>query len=408
MVKEPKRLLHDFKGLGFSKIGYFKEVRSKIKQLERLNIELAGRHNKLEAILNSISDGLTILDRNLNIVYVNNVQKTMFPETSLVGKKCYNTFYRKNNICSNCPALRTLETGETLRDEVLIREGEFAGRYYEWTTSPIKNPFGKVDEIMLLMRDITDRKEYEFKCVQADRVAAIGFLAAGIAHEINNPLTSIAGFSEGLLKRLRNMDEFSDKNMLMSFRDYLKIINNEAYRCKDIARNLLEFSRSSTDDYEIINIDQIVNDATSLVRQHAKDSNIKTVIKNNLVTGFNKVLGNESQLKHMFLRLFNGAFKAMEDGGELTVVAENDGNIIQILISDTGGGFSQRFFGGTFDLSGMRKQIGDGLALDLSICYSIIRNHKGEIQFNSMGGKGSTLTLRFPAILPQADRVQKA
>ena len=109
----------------------------------------------------------------------------------------------------------------------------------------------------------------------------------------------------------------------------------------------------------------------------------------------------------MFLRLFNGAFKAMEDGGELTVVAENDGTMIQIFISDTGGGFSQRFFGGTFDLSGMRKQIGDGLALDLSICYSIIRNHKGEIQFNSMEGKGSTLTLRFPAILPQADRVQK-
>ena len=115
MVKEPKRILHDFKGLGFSKIGYFKEVRSKIKEFERLNIELAGRHNKLEAILNSISDGLTILDRNLNIVFVNNVQKTMFPEISLIGKKCYKTFYRKNNICSNCPALRTQETGETLR-----------------------------------------------------------------------------------------------------------------------------------------------------------------------------------------------------------------------------------------------------------------------------------------------------
>jgi PAS domain-containing protein len=86
---------HDLKGIGFSKIGHFKEVRAKIKELEKLNIELAQRGNRLEAMFNSMSDGLTILDRNLNIVFANHVQKKMFPAISLIGQKCFTTYYRK-------------------------------------------------------------------------------------------------------------------------------------------------------------------------------------------------------------------------------------------------------------------------------------------------------------------------
>jgi two-component system, NtrC family, sensor kinase len=400
MENRRKTSTHDFKGLGFSKIGYFKEVRSKIAELERLNLELARRHNQLETIFNSMSEGLTILDRDLKIVFANRVQKSMFPAISLIGQKCYKLFYRKENICRNCPALSTMETGETSRGEVMIREGELAGHSYEWTTSPIKNPVGNVDEILLIMRDITQRKDYEFKIMQANRMAAIGFLAAGVAHEINNPLTSIAGFSEGLLKRLSKLQELRNNKILASFREYLEIIHNEAYRCKDITRRLLEFSRSSTDDYEIIEIDKIISDTVSLIWQHAKDSNIKIIVKNNLAKDFNKVLGNESQLKHVFLSLFNTGFRAMEDGGALTVEAKNDGNRIQICISDSGGGYSQKFSHRIFDLSWTSKQMDSGSALDLSICYRIIKNHKGEFQINRMEGKGSTLTLHFPAILP--------
>ena len=248
----------DFKGIGFSKLGHFKEVRSKIKELEKLNVELAQRGNRLEAMFNSMSDGVTILDRNLSIVFANHVQKNMFPAISLIGQTCFSAYFRKNKICKNCPALQTVSTQETRRGEVLIKAGEFCGRYLEWTTSPIKDPLGSVEEIILLMRDITERKEYEFKLMQADRMAAIGFLAAGIAHEINNPLTSIAGFSEGLLKRLGSIEELLDPKKFATFREYLKIINNEAYRCKDIIQNLQDFSRSSEDNYDVIRIDKIL------------------------------------------------------------------------------------------------------------------------------------------------------
>ncbi|MCP4022242.1 MAG: PAS domain-containing protein, partial [Desulfobacteraceae bacterium] len=97
----------DFKGLGHSKIGYFKQVRSKIKELENLNLKLSRRHNRLEAVFNSMDSGLAILDRDLNIVYANHIQKQMFPGISGGDGKCYRVFHQKEDACQNCPALKT-------------------------------------------------------------------------------------------------------------------------------------------------------------------------------------------------------------------------------------------------------------------------------------------------------------
>ena len=400
MNRNQKNPAIDFKGIGFSKIGHFKEVRAKIKELEKLNVKLAQRGNRLEAIFNSMSDGVTILDRNLNVVFANYVQKKMFPDVSLIGKKCFTAYYRKNKLCKNCPALQTIQTQETQRGETLIKAGEFSGRYLEWNTSPIKDPQGNVAEIVLLMRDITDRKDYEFKLMQADRMAAIGFLAAGIAHEINNPLASIAGFSEGLLKRLSKMEKLIDSEYLSTFKEYLNIINNEAYRCKDIIGNLQDFSRSSEDDYEIIQIDQLIDATASLFRRHAKDNHISIITKYNLATGFKHVLGIDSQLKHVFLNLFNNAFRAMENGGKLTVQARNDGNSIEIQIADTRDGPRYELPQNLYDPSCLSKPIGKTSSLDLSICHHIIQHHKGEFKVMNNEGPGITFILRFVANLP--------
>jgi two-component system, NtrC family, sensor kinase len=399
MSKETTSTEYDFKGIGFSKIGYFKEVRSKITELEDLNIELARRHNKLEAIINSMSSGLIILDQNLNIIFANKVQASMFPGVPLIGQECFRALYRKTRRCRDCPALKTLETHDTYRGEILIKEGGFAGRYYEWTTSPIKNPFGQVSEIVLLMRDITRRKEYEFKLLQADRMAAVGLLAAGIAHEINNPLTSIAGFSEGLLKRLKDLRGPVDRKKLEMFKKYLDIIFNEAYRCKDIIQNLLEYSRKSGDDTEILDVDQIINDTLSLIRQHAKDNKIKITVKDNLATGFNRIVGNETQLKHMFLNLFNSALRAMEGGGELSTIARNSGNIIEITVgynrdeAESTDGASQ-------DQLCSSEASQDSSAMDLSICYNIMGHHGGDLHLERFPGGARKFVLQFPSVVP--------
>ena len=391
-----KQQIHDFKGIGYSKIGYFKEVRKKITELENLNLKLAQRRNRLEAIFNSIGDGLTILDRNLNIVFANRIQQAMFPGVSLIGRKCFQAYYHKDDICKNCPSLKTMANDETLQGEVFIKNGKFAGHYFEWTTSPILDQNGRVAEIILLMRDVTKRKDYEFKLMQADRMAAIGFLAAGIAHEINNPLTSISGFSEGLLKRLKNIEGDEVGKKLESFKEYLEIIHAEAYRCKNIIQRLQEFSRISGDDFEPLQIDRIIRDTVALFRQHAKDSKIIISFENRLTKGFGTIIGKESLLKHLFLNLFNHAFLCMEDGGALKLTSSNNDKNAEIQISHTGCVKPDRYHVNIFDPSCMTQATGDGNPIDLSICYHIVQHHKGDIQFSSKVDQGATFTLRFP------------
>lgn len=389
---------YDFRGIGCSKIGYFKEVRSKISELEKLNIELATRHAKLDAIINSISDGLTILDRDLNITFVNKVQTALFPEKPLVGRPCYEALYHRSSSCKNCPALKTLETHETYRGEVLMRTGPFVGHHYEWTISPIVSPFGKVTEIILVMRDVTQRKEYEHTLLQADRMAAVGLLSASIAHEINNPLTSIAGFSEGLLKRIKKHD--LDRE---SFREYLEIIVSESYRCKGIVQNLLQYSRKSVDEPELLSIDQILNDTVSLLRQHAKDHKIRISVKNMLAAGMGNVVGKEAQLKHLFLNIFNLAFRAMENGGRISAVQRNSGDRIEVLISvETENLCAPRWEELVSTTCSPHASVHSS-PINLSVCYTIMRNHDGKLSFELQGEGKGLFRITFPASMLKHD-----
>jgi two-component system NtrC family sensor kinase len=398
MVKESTSRSIDFKGLGYSKVGHFKQVRAKIKELEDLSSELAQRHNELEVIINNMTDGLTILDRHFNIVFTNSVQRAMFTPGPLIGEKCHEAFYQKKEVCRDCPAMRTMEGRVTLRGEVVISKGEHAGRCIEWATSPIEGPSGLVERTIMLMRDITDRKEYEYNLMRADRMAAIGLLAAGIAHEINNPLTSIAGFSEGLLKRLGTIPEFKDGRVLAYFQDYLQIINNEAYRCKDIIENLIRFTRSPSEDHEKLDLNRIVNETTTLIRQHAKDNGVKVNIRNEVGINHHWIVGNESELKHMFLNLLNNALDTTEETGMLTVITKSSGTSMQVIISNMRDDTPAELQRQALNPPRTTNPGAGGTPLGLSICYSIMQRHKGDIQVNTIKGKGTYFVLFFPAV----------
>jgi PAS domain S-box-containing protein len=385
----------DFKGIGYSKIGFFKETRSKIKELESLNIELVRRHNKLEAVFNSISDGLTILDRDLTIVFANKVQKTNFPDADLVGKKCYKAFFNKSSACRDCPVLRTIESQQNFTGEILVHDAGEKGRYYEWTTSPVQDPAGRVYEILLLMRDVTERKEYEYKLMQADRMAAIGFLAAGVAHEINNPLTSIAGFSEALLKRLKNISGEFNHKLFVAFEEYLDIINTEAYRCKEIIFNLQDFSRNSKDDFEILSIDEVIRDTLSLFRQRAKDNNIRISYDSQLDPVKEAIHGKKSQLKHLFLNLLIRAFKSVEEGGRMWIKALSKDKQVKVALYDNGRSSDRAYTKETTE--NPEGFSGSSSDVDLSICYNIVQHHKGVMRFEMSEEMGEVLTICFPA-----------
>lgn len=270
----------------------------------------------------------------------------------------------------------------------MFKKGPLTGRYTEWTTSPISDAFGRVDEIILIMRDITERKEYELKLMQTDRMVSVGFLATSLAHEINNPLTSIAGFSEGLLKRLKVQQLMQDERAQAAFRDYLEIINSEAYRCKDIIQNLREFSSNASDEYQSIHIDRIIQETLSLIRQHAKDHQIAINFENRLASGFNQLVGKNGHLKHLFLNLFKQLFNTLPAGQQLHITARNDGEIIDIILSDPDGSLS-RELGECPSAQSMDGCFTKGPErMDLSICCDIIRSHQGDIRSMPATGEG--------------------
>ncbi len=398
MSRDPKSERYDFKGLGFSKIGHFKQVRAKIKELENIG-------NEREAIINNMSDGLTILDKDLNIVFANKIQQDLFQDNALIGKKCFAACFQQSKSCSHCPALTTFATEKTLSGEIVINQNGQAGRYFEWSTSYIKDPSGCDPKIILLMRDVTKRKENEFELMRADRLAAIGLLVAGIAHEINNPLTSIAGFSESLLKKLKTSSEFADNQLTTAFKDYLEIINQEAYRCSNIIRNLILYSQESSDDFTLVDIAPIIQDTILLIRPYAKDNGIQIILNNGQEPGVRYLVGNESHLKHLFLNLFNYALEAMADGGRLVVLTQTASNELEVLISN----MDAESLAKTVSNGGRSKatqpfQIAKpgtgGTPLSLSVCYSIVQYHRGQLIMKHFKDRKFVFTLKFPAINP--------
>jgi two-component system NtrC family sensor kinase len=398
MSRDAKRETYDFKGLGFSKIGHFKQVRAKIKELENIG-------NEREAIINNMSDGLTILDKDLNIVFANKIQQDLFQDNALIGKKCFAVCFQQSKSCSDCPALITFATEKTLSGELVINHSGQDQRFFEWSTSYIKDPSGCDPKIILLMRDVTKRKEHEFELMRADRLAAIGLLVAGIAHEINNPLTSIAGFSESLLKKLKTSPEFTDNQLTMAFQEYLEIINEEAYRCSNIIRNLIHYSQESSDDFTLVNITPIIQDTILLIRPHAKDNGIQIILNNGQTPEAHYLVGNESHLKHLFLNLFNYALEAMVDEGRLVVLLRTASNELEILISNMeaealGKAVNSKERSEATTPFQIAKPGTGGTPLSLSVCYSIVQYHRGQLIMQHFKGSKFLFILKFRALTP--------
>ncbi|MDM8538420.1 hypothetical protein QUF70_16820, partial [Desulfobacterales bacterium HSG17] len=176
-------------------------------------------------------------------------------------------------------------------------------------------------------------------------------------------------------------------------------INNEAYRCKEIIERLRDFTRNSSDEYESVEIDKIIKNTLVLIRQHAKDNNIRIDFQNHLSTGFNKILGKEPQLKHLFLNLIKNLFNVPDKGGAFSIITRNDGDRIEIIISDPKGFLSDELSESSLYSLSAAQEVENEMTLDLSICYSIIQHHKGDIRSKHTQEHGNTVMLMFPAIL---------
>ena len=238
------KFLDTLLGIESSKIGFYAEVKQKIQELEAANLSLRTKKTELQAVFDAISDCVVIYDRGGQVQYRNHLTPRLFPEETLHGKGCRALFHpERAEDFGSCPVGRALR-GESCQISFTVARQNAKNLYFDVTATPIADPGGG-NRALVFIRDVTERRAREMQLLQAEKMSSIGMLAAGVAHEINNPMTSVAGYAEALQRRLRDAPGLLNDSRLKDFPGYLDVIVREVYRCKAIIDSLLSFSRKS-------------------------------------------------------------------------------------------------------------------------------------------------------------------
>ncbi|MFP5240640.1 MAG: sensor histidine kinase, partial [Acidobacteriota bacterium] len=234
--------------------------------------------------------------------------------------------------------------------------------------------------------------------------ATIGMLAAGVAHEINNPLAAISGFAEGIMRRIPKLRQ-GETDPLEAVEDYLDTILRECERCQDIVHSLLTFSRPVSAGFSPLSLNDIVADTLKLLNSHLKNKDRRFTLHTELAYDLPLIYGDEPQLKQVLLNLLTNAMDALEneDGRStednlITIRTYADGQEgAGLVVSDSGCGIPTENLDKLFEPFFTTKPVGKGVGIGLSTCYGIVKEHCGEILVFSEQGKGSRFIVRLPA-----------
>ena len=237
------------------------------------------------------------------------------------------------------------------------------------------------------VQDITERKQMEKQLIVTDRLASVGELASGIAHELNNPLTGVIGFSQLLL----------DKDVSDDVKEDLRIISSEAQRATQVVKGLLAFARKHAPVKQLVNINSIIDKVLELRAYEQKVSNIQANTR--FAPDLPEVMADYFQLQQVFLNIIINAEHFMIEAhgkGTLTIATEKVGDIITASFTDDGPGISREDLVHVFDPFFTTKEVGKGTGLGLSICHGITTEHGGRIYTDSELGKGATFIVELP------------
>jgi len=400
MKKETK--LEDLIGFSHTKLGFFGEVQAKIQELQISNRKLEKKRLENQAILDSITDVIMMVSlSDFRILSVNQLFLNVFNIKRIKGLRCFEALRRQQQPCSDCPMKVALDQNAVHREHSIIQlNGK--NHHFEITASPpLTDKTGKPESILMLLRDVTLEKEYQAKYFFAEKMATIGLLAAGVAHEINNPLAAISGFAEGIKRRMPELDKCLDQSLtcrLLSddFKEYVSTIMSECNRCREIVQNLLTFSPRRQPEFSAVNLNALVKDVLKLLHHQLKHLAPYTV-RLNLDHQLPYAMGISAELKQVILNLIVNALYAIKNRGFINVRTRSDKDRwIIISVSDTGCGISKENLSKLFEPFFTTKPAGHGIGIGLSTCYNIIQQHNGEITVTSEEGKGSTFEVKLP------------
>jgi PAS domain S-box-containing protein len=342
-----------------------------------------------QKILNTTQSMILVLDTAGLISYAN--------------RRCYEAGYRKDELIGHRlvdwvegshqknfeGALQTTAHGQQVDNlELRARRADGSLGHFSISLSPMRDEANQVNNVVVVMTDITDAALLQAKLSHAEKMATIGRLVSGVAHEVNNPLAAILGFTDLLLE---------NPEIPTAAREDLQIILQETQRTKEIVQDLLSFARQRPTQKEPVNVNSVLRQTIKLRSYDFSSHGVE--VSEEFEANLSPTLGDAQQLQQVFLNILNNAYDAIQESGNhgririRTRRAEDD---VEVAFMDNGTGVvdPERIFDPFFTT----KQAGKGTGLGLSICYGIVRAHGGEILcWNNEGESGSTFVVRLPA-----------
>ncbi len=369
---------------------------------EDLAAEVAYRTREAEAqrrfisrIVDSLPVGLYVVDRDYRIQAWNTkreVGERGVSRDDVLGREVFEVMSRQPRDLLKEEFDNVFATGQMEQIEIgSTAFGEL--RYYRISKIPMRLHDDEITHVITIGEDITEWRNIQQQISQTEKLAAIGQLAAGVMHEINNPLATIGACSEALELRLEELPA----SARTGFEEYLRIIGSELDRCQDIVDGLLDFANPKAQAKTSASINTIVDDALFLIKHHDRFLRIHLVKR--FEESLPEISVNSKQLIQLFLALMINAIDAMEEQGTLTVsTGMNPDRTDEVMVefADTGEGIEREDLQKIFEPFYTTKETGRGSGLGLSICYGIVQQHRGRIIVDSQPGRGSTFRVFFP------------
>jgi len=350
---------------------------------------------EFRTLLDAIADELLLISPDLKVRWANKAFAARLEKdtSDVVGELCHQLWFDSGVRCENCLVLRSFSTG---RPEY-VPVTAIRGRFFERRAFPIRDDDGRVQSVIVVATDITEKTTLQAEALRAGHLAALGELSAGVAHEINNPITGIINYAQLI----------ANKNQAGS-RDYdiAGRIVREGERIAGIVKSLLSFARERREDKAAVSFRDILDDAIMLMGAQMRKDNIRLLV--DLPEGLPMVLVNSQQIQQVLLNLLSNARFALNqknpvegEGKVIVITGEetfyDDSGYVSIAVRDSGAGIPSGIIDKVMNPFFSTKPVGEGTGLGLSISHGIIRDHGGRLRIESTEGVYTEIVLELPA-----------
>jgi two-component system, NtrC family, sensor kinase len=370
-------------------------------EMKRVQSQLLREHEFNTQILNHTQSVIAVVDTTGLVNYANRrcCEVASGNQGDLVGSPL-ETIVLPSHRPVLRKALESVLSGTAVNNlELSLACGNEMIGSFSVNLSPMRTLSGEVNSVVAVMTDITDVAMLQAKLTHTEKMAAVGQLVSGVAHEVNNPLTAIMGFADLLLA---NPEVTSD------IKDDLQIIVQESQRTREIVQNLLSFARQTTPDRQPVNVNQVLRRTIALRSYDMGSHGIE--LAEHFDSRLPEIVGDAHQLQQVFLNILNNACDAVRETqkrGRVVITTEATAGLVEVKFSDNGTGISNP--NRIFDRFYTTKDVGKGTGLGLSICYGIVREHNGEILcFNNQDSPGATFAIRLPLVQGAKAKVKTA